>query len=94
MRKLKVQELENRIAPGYGLFSFLSGLAGQDAEFGELFNAVVDQTTGEVDVDTAADVINSAGGPQVAPVNENFTLSDDIVISDRVADALSSIFGR
>ena len=94
MRKLKVQELENRIAPSYGLFSFLSGLASQDAEFGELFNAVVDQDTGEVDVDTASDVINSAGGPQVAPVNDSFTLSDDIVISDRTADALMSIFGR
>lgn len=94
MRKLKVQELENRIAPGYGLFSFLSGLASQDAEFGELFNSVVDQDTGAVDVDTAADVMNSAGGPQVAPVNESFTLSDNIVISDSTANALMSIFGR
>ena len=94
MRKLKVQELENRIAPGYGLFSFLSGLASQDAEFGELFNAVVDPDSGAVDVDTAADVINSAGGPQVAPVSSDFTLSDDIVISDGMANALLSIFGR
>ena len=63
MRKLKVQELENRIAPSYGLFSFLSGLASQDAEFGEIFNAVVDQDTGEVDVeDRTADALMSIFG--------------------------------
>ena len=45
-------------------------------------------------VDTAADVVNSVGGPQVAPVNDEFTLTDNIVISDSTAEALMSIFGR
>lgn len=94
MSKLNVQELESRIAPGYGLFSFLSNLAAQDSAFGDVFNSLVDPETGDVDVNGAADVFNSAGGAQVTPVVPSFTLSDNIVISDRTASAILGLFGK
>jgi hypothetical protein len=93
-KKLKVQELENRIAPGYGLFSFLSGLASQDSEFGEVFNSVVDGDTGEVDVDGAVSAWNGGGGTQVESVRDSFTLSDDIIISDGTANSILGLFGK
>lgn len=93
MSKLNVQELESRIAPGYGLFSFLSNLAAQDSEFGSLFNQVVDPETGNVDVGAASEVANQIGAP-VMPVRESFTLSDNIVISDRTASSILNLFGK
>jgi hypothetical protein len=92
--KLKVEELENRIAPGYGLFSFLSNLAQADSEFGAIFNEVVDGETGEVDVDGAVDMWNSAGGTQVEPVDSDFTLTDNTVISEGTANTILSLLGR
>jgi hypothetical protein len=93
-RKLNIQNLENRIAPGYGLFSFLSGLAAEDSEFGNLFNSVVDGETGDVDVDGAVGAWNSVGGSEVSSVRDSFTLSDDLVISDATAANILSIFGK
>jgi hypothetical protein len=93
MSKLKVQELESRIAPSVGLWSFLSGLAEQDAGFGELFNQVVD-SDGNVDTGAAADAVNGADtGVQVSPVQDSFQLTDDLVISDGTASRILSFFG-
>jgi len=93
MSKLKVQELESRVAPGYGLFSFLTNLASQDSTFGDIFNTVVDPQTGDVDVDTAVGMANDAG-LGVQSVRPSFTLSDDIVISDKTAGMIMSFFGK
>lgn len=94
MSKLKVQELENRIAPSVGLWSFLSGLAEQDADFGAFFNSVVD-ADGNVDTGAAADAVNNAGlGVNVSPVQSSFQLNDNIVISEGTAQSILGIFGR
>ncbi len=102
-RKLKVQELENRIAPGVGLFSFLQGLAQTDSQVGELFNQFVtvndDGTAGDVDVQGAVDAANTMMGANgigtsVQAVRDSFTLSDNIVISDATAQMIASIFGK
>ena len=92
MSKLKVQELESRVAPGYGLFSFLTNLAAQDSTFGDAFNQIVNPETGDVDVGTAIDVANQ-NGLDVQSVRPDFTLSDDLVISDATANMIMSFFG-
>ena len=93
MRKLKVQELESRIAPSVGLFGFLSDLAASDAGFGELFNAVVD-TDGNVDVGAAAQAVNGSDlGVTVTPVVSSFNLGN-VVIPQSTAASILSIFGR
>lgn len=92
MSKLKVQELESRVAPSVGLWSFLSGLAESDAGFGEIFNAVVD-SDGNVDTGAAADAVNGAdAGVQVSPVQDSFQLSDSVVISDGTAQNILGFF--
>jgi hypothetical protein len=94
MSKLKVQELESRIAPSVGLFTFLSGLAEADAGFGEVFNSVVD-ADGNVDTGGAADAVNNSDlGVNVSPVQEDFQLSDDIIIPDSTAETIMSFFGN
>ncbi|GEM_PF-3550646 len=102
-RKLKVQELENRIAPGVGLFSFLQGLAQTDSQLGDLFNQFVsvndDGTAGDVDVQGAVDAANSmfdaSGiGTGIQAVKDSFTLSDNIVISDATAQLIAGLFGK
>jgi hypothetical protein len=93
MSKLKVQELESRIAPSVGLWSFLSGLAESDAGFAEVFNQVVD-SDGNVDTGAAADVVNNSDlGVGVSPVQDDFQLTDSLVIPDATAERILSFFG-
>ncbi len=91
-RKLKVQELESRIAPSVGLFGFLAGLAESDAGFGAVFNTVVDQD-GNVDVGAATNAINGADlGVTVTPVVSSFNLNG-LVIPDATAARILAAFG-
>ncbi len=93
MRKLKVQELENRIAPSVGLFGLLAGIAEQDADFGNLFHSIVDQDA-NVDVGAAAAAANSAGlGTSFAPAVSTFNMGN-VVVSDATANAILGLFGR
>ncbi|MDQ7008501.1 MAG: hypothetical protein Q9Q40_14870 [Acidobacteriota bacterium] len=92
MKKLNVQELESRIAPSVGLFGFLQSLAQSDAEFGEVFNQVVD-ADGNVDVGTTTDLVNNSDvGVTVNPVVSSFNISN-LVIPDSTAQAILSMFG-
>ncbi len=92
-RKLKVQELESRIAPSIGLLGFLQGLAEADSSFGEIFNTVVDGD-GNVDTGMAADVVNNSDlGATVAPVTSSFNLSN-IVIQESTASAILAALGH
>ncbi|HHN75095.1 MAG TPA: hypothetical protein ENK10_07715 [Acidobacteria bacterium] len=92
MKKLNVQELESRIAPSVGLFGFLQSLAQSDAEFGEVFNQVVD-ADGNVDVGTTTDMVNNSDlGVTVSPVVSSFNISN-LVIPDSTAQSILSMFG-
>ncbi|RMG45498.1 MAG: hypothetical protein D6718_07250 [Acidobacteria bacterium] len=95
-RKLKVEELESRIAPSVGLWSFVQELLATDSPMANVLQSVVDQNTGDVDVSGAVDAANSAfadAGTQFSAVRDTFTLSDSIVISNKTADAIRSLFG-
>ena len=92
MKKLNVQELECRIAPSVGLFGFLQSLAQSDAEFGEVFNQLVD-TDGNIDVGTTTDMVNNSDlGVTVSPLVSSFNISS-LVIPDATAQSILSMFG-
>ncbi|MDQ7008543.1 MAG: hypothetical protein Q9Q40_15080 [Acidobacteriota bacterium] len=93
-RKLKVEELEARIAPSVGLFSFLSSLAAADEEVGAVFNQLVDQD-GNVDVPGATSAFNSLDtGNSIASVRDTFTLTDDLVIPDSTAGLIRDMLAN
>ncbi|RMG45429.1 MAG: hypothetical protein D6718_07710 [Acidobacteria bacterium] len=93
-RKLKVEELEARIAPSIGLLTFLRGLADTNEDFGAAFEQVVDPD-GSVHVNEAAAAFNGMDtGTQVSPVVSEFTLGDNIVIPEKLADAIAEAVGK
>ncbi len=93
-RKLKVEELEARIAPSVGLFSFLSNLAAADEEVGAVFNQLVDQD-GNVDVGGATSAFNGLDtGNSISAVKDTFTLTDDLVIPDSTANFITDLLAN
>lgn len=98
MKKLKVHELENRIAPSVGLWGFIQSLAAADSQVGEMVNAIFDDQGNVTDVGAATDAANQALADagslsQVSAVRDSFNVSN-LFIRDETAEMISALFSN
>ncbi len=99
-RTLKVEQLENRIAPSVGtvgLWSFIQDLAATDSGVADVVEAVFDDSGNITDMDSAVDMANAGlaeagSGSAIASVRDSFNVSN-LVIQDSTANMILSLFG-